>query len=454
MEDAGRQLVATGFDEAAVTEILGSVPSIQAAPVGVRRLLPHDARAVLVQLFVLGEAVSATELPVDADVLEEAGLVEREGELVRAPLRLTPDDGLLVAYDRDERLQDEDYVPGVGNSSRTLASLTVREPADRVLDAGTGCGIQALLASRHAGAVIATDLSRRALHYADLNCRLNRATIELREGSWFEPVRGESFDLIVANPPFVISPSNRYVFRDSGSAGEAVAREIVRTAATHLRQGGHATILCNWVCPNAGEVWEPLEEWTEGTGCDALLLANEPVSPLRYADGYNDPLRRDTPAFERVLEQWLEYYEQQDIRAICYGAVVLRRRDGNNWRRGYKLTRPAAGAAGPHLLRLFAAADSPVTDAELLAGRFRLIPGHRLDQSLVYQDEYILRDVTLSLENSAGLTASVDARALPALFALEATHPLGKTLTDAGIRAADTLPTFRRLYELGLIERA
>ena len=48
--------------------------------------------------------------------------------------------------------------------------------------------------------------------------------IEVREGSFFEPVRGETFDLVVTNPPFVISPATgeRLVYRDSGLPGDAV----------------------------------------------------------------------------------------------------------------------------------------------------------------------------------------------------------------------------------------
>ena len=41
-------------------------------------------------------------------------------------------------------------------------------------------------------------------------------TWDLREGSMFEPVSGELFDLVVSNPPFVISPGHRYTYRDAG----------------------------------------------------------------------------------------------------------------------------------------------------------------------------------------------------------------------------------------------
>src|SRR5690606_34305992 len=118
-----------------------------------------------------------------------------------------------------------DHVLGVGGASRTLAELIVPTPVDRALDLGTGCGIQALLIARHADEVVATDISERALAFAELNARLNAVTnIEFRHGSMFEPVAGEAFDLVVSNPPFVITPRVEgvpaYEYRDAGLVGD------------------------------------------------------------------------------------------------------------------------------------------------------------------------------------------------------------------------------------------
>ena len=61
---------------------------------------------------------------------------------------------------------------GVGGASTTLAQVTVRDERDHVLDLGTGCGIQALHASRHSRRVVGTDISRRALAFARFNAAL------------------------------------------------------------------------------------------------------------------------------------------------------------------------------------------------------------------------------------------------------------------------------------------
>src|SRR5690606_7409096 len=143
-----------------------------------------------------------------------------------------------------------DHVLGVGGASRTLAELVIPAPVERALDLGTGCGIQALLVSRHAQVVIATDISDRALAYAELNAQLNGVrNIQFRAGSMFEPVVGEAFDLIVSNPPFVITPRAtgmpEYEYRDGGLVGDALVEQFLRSAPAPLRPGWVAQLLAN-----------------------------------------------------------------------------------------------------------------------------------------------------------------------------------------------------------------
>src|SRR5690606_7683158 len=118
----------------------------------------------------------------------------------------------------------EDHVLGVGGASSTLSGLTIGSAVRSVLDLGTGCGIQAMHAARHADRVVATDISARALEIARLNAELNGIrNIEFRPGSLFEPVAGERFDRVVSNPPFVITPRAggvpAYEYRDGGMVG-------------------------------------------------------------------------------------------------------------------------------------------------------------------------------------------------------------------------------------------
>ena len=112
-----------------------------------------------------------------------------------------------------------------------------------MLDLGTGCGVQALHASRHARAVTATDVAPRALAMARATFALNGLDVELLDGPWLAPVAGRRFDLIVSNPPFVPGPARvDYVYRDSGQAGDDALAALVGGAAgaPRARRGGAA----------------------------------------------------------------------------------------------------------------------------------------------------------------------------------------------------------------------
>ena len=62
--------------------------------------------------------------------------------------------------------------------------------------------------------------------------------IETRQGSLFEPVQGEGFDLITCNAPYVISPERRWQYRDGGARGDQFSEQVVRNAAELASTGG------------------------------------------------------------------------------------------------------------------------------------------------------------------------------------------------------------------------
>jgi hypothetical protein len=242
------------------------------------------------------------------------------GDALRAPVRIFPFESYLIASDHPARFETRDapadYVGGVNPTSLTLARLTVPVQVDTALDLGTGCGIQALLLSGRARRVVATDVNPRALEFAAFNAVLNGVdTIETSQGSFFEPVAGEPFDLIVSNPPFMVSPDARFIFRDSGLRGDEVCREVVRGAAASLNDGGFATVLCNWVSAEAERWREAPEAWLEGADCDAWVLHSGSEDPLQYAAVWNQQLRRTDPAaYGQALGRWVDYDRERSAR--------------------------------------------------------------------------------------------------------------------------------------------
>src|SRR5689334_4473153 len=102
--------------------------------------------------------------------------------------------------------------PGVyapQDDTNLLAGALSEEPlhpgAD-VLDVGTGTGALALQAARRGTRVTAVDLSWRAVCTARVNSWLSGLPLHVRQGNLFAPVRGQLFDLILSNPPYVPAP--------------------------------------------------------------------------------------------------------------------------------------------------------------------------------------------------------------------------------------------------------
>jgi hypothetical protein len=355
----------------------------------------------------------------------------------------------------------------------TLAKLAVRRPAAATLDVGTGCGIQALLAAKHSAGVVATDVNERALAFARFNAALNGIDIvDFRHGNLLEPVEDERFDLVVANPPYVISPDSTYAYRDSGLPRDTLCEQVVRSVPGVLAEGGFAHILLSWAhAPGDGDEWaEPLREWVRGTGCDAWLLHYRTDDPLAHAAGWLGPLAGNPLEHEAALDRWLEYLRQQEIEAVGYGAVVLRRRTGTtNWVRLDEIPIDRLEPATEHTLRVFAAEDylAALDDQRaLLEERFELVEAHRLEQELVCRGgRFEVQSQTLALTEGLAFHAGLDRSTAMLLPHFDARKPLrdvlGAAAADLEVEANDrerytaaALAVVRRLFELGFLIRA
>ena len=210
----------------------------------------------------------------------------------------------------------------------------MRIPSRWTLDLGSGGGYLALQAAANSRQVLATDLNARAIAMARFNCLLNDiANVRPVEGDLFEPAGDLRFDQIVSNPPFVVSPENNVLFRDSGMQGDAICERVIREVPAYLAEGGSAQVICNWV-RIAGQNWlERLTGWIAGSGCDAWIIHTNSQEPGDYAQhwlGQADLSVQEQ--FATRFDHWMAYYDQQGIEAIDAGLINLRRRAGEgNW---------------------------------------------------------------------------------------------------------------------------
>jgi release factor glutamine methyltransferase len=130
--------------------------------------------------------------------------------------------------------------------------MRTRELARRasVLDVFTGSGALAVAAALEgAKRVTAVDVSRRAVLNARLNAMLNGVRLRLLRGDLFAPVRGQRYDLILANPPYLPSLDDELP-RDGaarawegGVDGRLLVDRLCEEAATHLTEGGSVLIV-------------------------------------------------------------------------------------------------------------------------------------------------------------------------------------------------------------------
>jgi methylase of polypeptide subunit release factors len=311
-------------------------------PVPARRALEGraGADAVLARLFVLGDDVdlgtARLHLPLaDLVALGLVGGAARVRALVDVrPYGETDTDWYVVSdHGPDSAGQDvaevaADHVLGVGGASLTLARITPRGPVGRALDLGTGCGVQALHLGRHAAEVVATDRNRRALRLAAVTAALSGQEWDLREGSLFEPAAGETFDLVVSNPPFVISPGHRYTYRDAGLPADDLGRLLVQQAPAHLAEGGTAVILANWLHVQGQDWRERVAAWVAGTGCDAWVAQREVQDPAEYVGMWlRDAGGEATDVREhaRRYAEWLDELVDMSAEGIGFGWIVLHR---------------------------------------------------------------------------------------------------------------------------------
>lgn len=404
-----RDLEATGWGVDSVHHLLGDaadaalrreirLPALRA----LRRALDEDRAAgaapnptaVLTALFMLGQTVSVAEL--DSALRRTRtrgalamGLVEPAPDAapddapaprVRALVDLRPHEARddagdvrwWIASDLGELATGAplapDHVLGIGGAGLALAALTPRRPVAAALDLGCGCGIQTLYLLRHADRVTATDVSERALAFTAFNAALAAVgpdRLELLAGSLLEPVAGRRFDLIVTNPPFVLTPP---AVREAGlplmeyrDAGRPVLPGLVAGLGEHLGAGAAAVVLGNWEHRRGRDWRRDVAAWVPDD-LDAWVVEREAQDPVEYAalwlrDGGLAP-ERDLPRFEAALEAWIADFEARGVEGVGLGYLIVHRPDPDSdgaprapWRVLEEVATRPAGPLGEHVAR-------------------------------------------------------------------------------------------------------
>ncbi|GGM11800.1 DUF7782 domain-containing protein [Nakamurella endophytica] len=477
----GDDLREARFDAGTVPELLGTSAhrALGRGEVFAAERVTRGGAALetLVRLFLLGldepaSAVAAALPRLGADRAVAEGVLERAGDRLRAALDVRPhaDDvaEYLVVSDPDFELRPgpvrPDHVLGIGAASLSLARAVIRAEVDHALDIGTGCGIQSLHLSSHAGSIVATDTNPRALALAGATARLNGLDWDLRLGGLYEPVGTETFDLVVSNPPFVVGPGEtRYTYRDSGMAGDEVCRALVTGAAQRLRPGGTAQFLANWVVRTGTDWRSRVGGWVQETGCDAWVVQRELADPAEYVALWGKDAGETGAAADAVAGRWLDWLQQQDVEAIGMGVITLRRSGADDPDVVLdELTGPGDEVTGEEAAAFLARRRwlRSVDDRGLLATRLSLAPDVLLEErSLPGPDGWtgVLR--MLRRPTGPGATLQVDEWGRSLLAGCTGLAPLGLLVEllagahglDPDAVAAAVLPSVRDGITRGLL---
>lgn len=424
------------------------------------RRLPDTPLGNAIRLLLLQVPISRDEatdaLSQDGlDALLTTGLARSGGDRIVMRGRIVPAEGLLMAFDGFAVGHDDPhgYVASYTPTASWLAALTPRRKVGRALDIGTGSGAQALLAARHSEYVIATDLNPRAVAFTALNAALNGIdNLEVRLGSLFEPVAGETFDLITCNAPYVVSPEDQWQYRDApGFEADQLSQALVTEVPKHLNQDGVGCMLVSWLAESEEDPDVRVDRWLQDNGCDAWVLGLSGADPLDHAAGWNEHLSVDPEAYGAALDRWTSYLEELGVGWVTEGAVLVHKRPGEvHMIRTDPVDEDELEYAGDqvervfHALEVVADIDDPVA---LLDERFSLVEDAQIQQDAI-------RDgATVILEEGTWHEVEIDDETVDVLVELDGRATLAEAIDRARVpRRRSTLADVQELFELGILE--
>jgi len=255
--------------------------------------------------------------------LVDAGLAAHAGDQVVLATTISDFGGVLTAIPKYP-WGDETVYLGPDSAHLIEAALRLAPRGERAADLGTGTGLLAAVLTARYRAVVATDLAHSVVGAADLTLALNRrppghaaAACVADVGSGLRP---DSFDLVVANAPWVPLAADhtdpREMFAHGGEFGVELPERFVTDGAALLRAGGVAITLA-------------LDMELEGhrrplrSVCDRLAEAGFVVESLPT------PFNRERPQLLEAMQE-----RQPALTAATHVAVIVARpRQGDDRRR-------------------------------------------------------------------------------------------------------------------------
>jgi methylase of polypeptide subunit release factors len=358
------RLQAAGYTGEGLRRLIGiahpdDVGPLNRAPVLERLRAAPGPAATLARLFYLEEDESRAHLRAaipagEIDGLGRRGLLARRagGSGLAARLRIDAVGDLHLLGDRRFRSPDPgalrlprgDMVYPPGGDSSLLAGAIPAFECGTALDLCTGSGIQGIALARRARTVVAVDIGERAVALARINAAFNAVpNFSVRRGDLYGPVRGERFDLIVANPPFVPGPARGPAYHSGGPRGDRVLKRVVEGWSDHLEPGGRAFAVSHLALPKGGDVASAVSPWVRRLRGRSLALVLEEGTPIDLAAAQAlFALDHGFPSYAAEVRRWVAYLRRHRVERIVLLLLAAERRG----RRGLEVV-PALQRALP-----------------------------------------------------------------------------------------------------------
>ncbi|MFO0553882.1 MAG: methyltransferase [Polyangiaceae bacterium] len=337
LDELRKRFVTIGFGRTQLEPILRAAES-QHGPIK-EALLRFGARKVkepfayVARALMFADPVGRDELTVAlGDLtkrLEDAGLLVETPEGLVSPYSLSIASGLFLLGDVLSHAGDAVMAQSPATGSLATAVMPKRK-VDRALDLGTGAGMLALLLSRKASAVVGTDINPRAVRLARFNARLNGIqNVEFREGNLFEPVRGERFDVVVSQPPFVpqATAAQAGAFMSGGARGDELLLALLKELPSFLAPAGRAVLFAEWGHgPRLPSPVDRIEKAFAGAAVNSLVFVMPPAAGVTHAIGYAAALEPELgAAFEAELAARITHLESMNIEALIPTLIAVER---------------------------------------------------------------------------------------------------------------------------------
>jgi SAM-dependent methyltransferase len=337
-------LLRSGFNEKALRQRLDVPPGKEMDLAGLSGNPPvkpkvGDGLDALIYLFVLGESLPVTEAmtlfpPAVWEAMSKTKLIlpdPADADRCLASVALYPIRDLFIASDRwsnpdhsaREMFPDIVY-PALTKSAKQFIDFTSFDTCDDFLELCAGTAPAALLASRSAKNIWATDIAERSIDFAKFNAALNGIhNVTFAQGDLYQPVEGRTFDRIAAHPPYVPVLKPAEIFYGGGEVGEEITKRIIMGLPSRLKPGGR--LYCRTMgTERPGHPFEQrIREWLgeRHADFDVALFARVNLEPRQFA--LEETINKNGGRQE--FAQWEKMFAKNDVHELVIGIVIVQR---------------------------------------------------------------------------------------------------------------------------------